>query len=102
VSSLLSIAFKSEVIYWRGPSPFYFIRLPDAQAKKVSTIAKQITYGWGVLPADVTVKGLTFYTALFPKDSGYLVPLKKDIREKLEIELGDIVQVKIDFSMSGS
>jgi len=28
--------------------------------------------------------------------------LKKDIREKLEIELGDIVQVKIDFSMSGS
>ena len=58
--------------------------------------------GWGVLPADVTIKGLTFYTALFPKDGGYLVPLKKDIRQKLEIELGDIVQAKIDFSMSGS
>jgi len=78
------------------------MRLPDAPARKVATIAKQITYGWGVLPADVTIKGLTFYTALFPKDGGYLVPLKKAVREKLEIELGDLVQVKIDFSMNGS
>jgi hypothetical protein len=35
-----------------------------------------------------------FYTALFPKDGSYLVPLKKAIREKLKIELGDIVKIK--------
>jgi hypothetical protein len=33
-------------------------------------------------------------TALFPKDGSYLVPLKKAIREKLKIELGDIVKIK--------
>jgi hypothetical protein len=48
-----------------------------------------------VIPADITIKDEVFYTALFPKDGSYLVPLKKAIREKLKIELGDRVKMKI-------
>ena len=38
-----------------------------------------------------------FYTALFPKDGTYYLPLRKDLREKLKIELGDRVKVTANF-----
>lgn len=93
MSERLTIKFKAEVIYWRGPSPFYFVRVPEKEATAISKIASQVTYGWGVIPADITIDGDTFYTALFPKDGSYLVPLKKAVRDNLKIELGDLVNL---------
>jgi hypothetical protein len=95
MSARLTISFTSELIYWRGPSPFYFFRVPEKEAAAIAKIASEVTYGWGVIPADITIKDEVFYTALFPKDGSYLVPLKKAIREKLKIELGDRVKIKI-------
>jgi len=94
MSDRLTLSFTSELIYWRGPSPFYFFRVPEKEAAAISKIAVGVTYGWGVIPADITIRDEVFYTALFPKDGSYLVPLKKAIREKLKIELGDIVKIK--------
>jgi len=95
MSDRLTLSFTSELIYWRGPSPFYFFRVPEKEAVAISKIAAGVTYGWGVIPADITIGDEVFYTALFPKDGSYLVPLKKAIREKLKIELGDIVKLKV-------
>jgi hypothetical protein len=95
MSARLTLSFTSELIYWRGPSPFYFFRVPEKEAAAISKIAAGVTYGWGVIPADITIRDEVFYTALFPKDGSYLVPLKKAIREKLKIELGDIVKLKV-------
>jgi hypothetical protein len=95
MSARLTLSFTSELIYWRGPSPFYFFRVPEKEAAAISKIAAGVTYGWGVIPADITIRDEVFYTALFPKDGSYLVPLKKAIREKLEIELGDKVKLKV-------
>lgn len=98
MAKILEISFTSEVIYWRGPSPYHFLKLPSKQAETVVRIAKQISYGWGVIPADVNIEGFGFYTALIPKDGSYLVPLKKMVREKLEIELGDFVKAEARFT----
>jgi hypothetical protein len=95
MSDRLTLSFASELIYWRGPSPFHFFRVPEKEALAISKIAAGVTYGWGVIPADITIRDEVFYTALFPKDGSYLVPLKKAIREKLKIELGDIVKIKV-------
>ena len=94
MSARLNLSFTSELIYWRGPSPFHFFRVPEKEAAAITKIASGVTYGWGVIPADITIGDEVFYTALFPKDGSYLVPLKKAIREKLKIELGDIVKIK--------
>jgi len=83
------------VIYWRGPSPFFFLRVPDEEAIAINNISKQVSYGWGVIPCDIKIGEIEFYTALFPKDGSYLVPLKKVVRESAEIDLGDSVEVKI-------
>jgi hypothetical protein len=95
MSARLTLTFTSELIYWRGPSPFHFFRVPEKEAAAIAKIASGVTYGWGVIPADITIKDEVFYTALFPKDGSYLVPLKKAIREKLKIELGNIVKIKV-------
>ena len=34
------------------------------------------TYGWGVIPVVARIGDVEFETSLFPKDGGYLLPLK--------------------------
>ncbi len=91
----LVVSFTAEVIYWRGPSPFFFLRVPDVDATAINNISRKVSYGWGVIPSDVIIGSIEFYTALIPKDGSYLVPLKKVVREATKIDLGSKVKVEI-------
>ena len=93
----LILTFTAELIEWRGPAPFYFLRVPELEAKELSKIANQVSYGWGVIPCDVTLGEIDFYTALIPKDGSYLVPLKKSIRSAASVNLGDPVTATLRF-----
>jgi hypothetical protein len=85
--------FEAEVIYWRGPSPFFFAPIPPDQAEEIRRISRLVTYGWGMIPVDVTIGVAQFYTALFPKDETYLLPLKAAVRRKGNITAGDLISV---------
>jgi len=88
-----------DVIEWRGPAPFYFVRVPDEQVGLIRDIAEMVSYGWGVIPATVTIGATTVTTSLFPKDGGYLVPIKNALRLPEKIELGNVVDVILDFAV---
>lgn len=90
---LLKFAFDAEVIHWRGPSPFFFVPLPPSEAGEVRRVAKAVTYGWGVIPVEAEVRGAAFRTSLFPKDDGYLLPLKDAVRKKADVTAGDVIAV---------
>ena len=60
--------FRAEVIEWRGPSPFFFAPLPPDEAREIRRIARFVSYGWGVIPVEAQIDGVTFATSLFPKD----------------------------------
>jgi hypothetical protein len=92
---LLESSFEAEVIYWRGPSPFFFAPVPEPQASELRRIARAVTYGWGMIPVDVEIAGATFTTSLFPKDDGYLLPLKVALRRKINITAGDVITVEM-------
>ena len=98
-SSTLSLMLKFEisgtVIEWRGPAPFYFLPTPLEVTEEIETYKRELTYGWGVIPSDINIGSIEFYTALIPKDGSYLVPLKKAVREATKIDLGSRVKVKI-------
>ena len=89
------ISFESTVIYWRGPSPFFYAPLPPVESEAIRQIAKFVTYGWGVIPVEATIGGVTFTTSLFPKDGAYLLPLKDAVRRKANITAGDVVAVEM-------
>ena len=90
---LLEFAFEGEVIHWRGPSPYFFVPLPAAEADEVRRVSRAVTYGWGVIPVEAEVGGVAFTTSLFPKDDGYLLPLKDGVRRKAGVTAGDTIAV---------
>lgn len=89
----MEFEFESVVFEWRGPSPFYFVAVPDDVAAEIKLIAPTLTYGWGVIPATVTIGSTTVTTSLFPKEGGYLVPLKDALRKPEKISVGDSITV---------
>ena len=87
--------FEADAFEWRGPAPFVFLRMPDDQALELREQIAQLSYGWGCIPADITIGKTTVYTALIPKDGGYLVPLKLAIRKPERVEIGDRVAIEV-------
>ena len=91
----VELRFHGEVFHWRGPSPYHFVRVPEDAAALIHAIAPIVTYGWGVIPAEGRIGGTDFSTALFPKDGGYLVPLKDAVRKAEGLAIGDDVEVTL-------
>jgi hypothetical protein len=87
--------FTATVVYWRGPAPFHFVPVPPPQAAEIHFLAPMVTYGWGVIPARVRIGRTEFTTALFPKDGGYLVPIKDRVRRAEDLAVGDTVRVEL-------
>ena len=89
----MELEFEAVVIEWRGPAPFYYARLPADAAAAITRVKKLVTYGWGAIPAEVVINGVSFTTSLFPKDDTYLLPLKAAVRKQVGVTVGDVVAV---------
>jgi hypothetical protein len=87
--------FEAPVIYWRGPAPHVFARLPDAVAEGIRALGPGVSYGWGCVPVAAAIGGVAFTTALIPKDGTYLLPLKVAVRRKIALEEGAAVAVEM-------
>jgi hypothetical protein len=87
--------FKGAMIEWRGPSPFFFVPVPEVQSKKIKAMAAQLTYGWGVIPVLGKIGKTDFSTALIPKDGVYYLPIKNAVRFSEKLEVGSEVTVSI-------
>ena len=92
---LVKLTFFGDMFEWRGPAPFYFVRVPDDEAAQIAEVASMVTYGWGVIPVTVSIGATTATTSLFPKDGGYLVPLKNSVRLPEKLLVGDIAEVTL-------
>lgn len=91
----MELAFSGEVIHWRGPAPFLFVPVPDAEAAALRDVSPLVSYGWGCIPVTVRLGRTTFTTAIFPKDGGYMVPVKVAVQRAEGVGLGDVVQVEV-------
>ena len=97
----MEFAFDGSVIEWRGPAPYYFVRLPDGAAGDIREVASMASYGWGVIPVEAVIGEIAFTTSLFPKDGGYLLPLKDRVRRPLGLAEGDPVSVTMSLTLRG-
>ncbi len=86
-------SFEASVIYWRGPSPFFFAPIPAPHAAEIRRVSKFVTYGWGVIPVEAQIGDVVFTTSLFPKDETYLLPIKAAVRRKANVTAGDVIAV---------
>lgn len=91
----MELAFSGEVIHWRGPAPFRFVAVPDAEAAALRAASPLVSYGWGCIPVTVRLGRTTFTTSLFPRDGGYVVPVKVAVQRAEGVELGDVVRLTL-------
>lgn len=89
----MDLEFDAEVIQWRGPAPYLFAVMPEPEVEELSLIAREVTYGWGCIAATGRVGATEFTTSLFPRNGGYLVPMKVAVQRAEGVELGDVVRI---------
>lgn len=99
---MIELNFEAEVIYWRGPAPFFFAPVPPRLAGEIRQVAKLASYGWGVIPVEAVVGGIGFETSLFPREDTYLLPLKNAVRQKARITAGDTIAVAMTVKPRGA
>jgi hypothetical protein len=92
--------FDGVVWEWRGPAPYHFVSVPEDACAELADVAPLVSYGWGMVPAAVTVGATTLTTSLWPKDGGYVVPLKDALRRPESIALGDVVTVRLEVDVT--
>lgn len=102
ILDLVEFVFASRVIEWRGPSPYYFLPVPDEESADIREVAALATYGWGVIPVEARIGESSFETSLFPKDGGYLLPLKDAVRTPRRLSTGDEVTVWLAVRLTGT
>jgi hypothetical protein len=91
----MELEFSGEIWFWRGPSPFHFITVPDEESHEIKALSSVLTYGWGVIPVAAQIGKTRWKTSLFPKDGSYLVPIKVAVRRAEQLDLGDVATVRL-------
>lgn len=91
----VDLRFSGEMWFWKGPAPWHFVTVPDAEAAAIEAAAAAVTYGWGMIPVQARIGATDWTTSLFPKDGSYVVPIKTRVRAAEQLELGDVVTVRL-------
>lgn len=91
----MEVGVEGEIIFWRGPAPYLFVPLEAPEADAVASIAREVTYGWGAIPAEVRLRGTVWRTSLFPREGTYLVPVKVAVQRAEDVGVGDRVRLRV-------
>jgi hypothetical protein len=91
----MELEFTGEIWHWKGPSPWYFVTVPEEECADLEASSAFVTYGWGMIPVAVRIGDTRWTTSLWPKDGSYVVPLKSAVRKAERLDLGDTVTVQL-------
>ena len=87
---------KSKVWLYEGDSPWHFATINKKTSLEIKKEYPFPRRGFGSIPVNVTIGKTTWKTSIFPdKDGTYLLPLKKEIRNKENIKAGDTIALTI-------
>jgi hypothetical protein len=89
----MDLDVTGEIWEWRGPAPYYFVTVPPEASARLKEVAAGVTYGWGMVPVLARVGDTEWETSLWPKNGGYVLPLKDAVRHAEDLEDGEVVTV---------
>ena len=91
----MDLEFSGEMWFWKGPSPWHFVTVPEEDCLELEETSALVSYGWGMIPVAARIGGTGWTTSLFPKDGRYVVPVKAWVRKAEGLEVGDTVTVRL-------
>ena len=76
---------------------WYFVTVPDEQATEIRMLTSGVKRGFNSVRVEATIGSSKWKTSIFvySKDKSYVLPIKKEVREKEQIHTGDRPQVSI-------
>lgn len=98
----MELTFTGALWYWRGPAPWHFVTVPDAECALLTEVAVSVTYGWGMVPVSASIGDTVWSTSLWPHHGGYIVPVKARVRSAQSLDVGDAVTVTVAVATSGT
>jgi hypothetical protein len=97
----MDTSFTAELFEWRGPAPFYWLALPEDVCDYIRAEAAEASYGWGAIPVSVRIGGTEWETSLLPREGGYVLPVKKEVRARERVAEGDTVTAAMSVAPRG-
>lgn len=95
----MELEFSGRIWYWRGPSPFHFVTVPEAESGQIQAMAAVVSYGWGMIPVTARLGSTVWTTSLFAKDGGYVVPVKAVVRRAEQVEVDQNVTLRLTIAL---
>jgi hypothetical protein len=95
----VDLRFSGEVWHWRGPAPYHFVTVPEAESAALQATAGRVSYGWGMIPVTARIDDTEWTTSLWPKDGRYVVPVKDAVRRAEAVEVGDTVTIRLSVDL---
>jgi Domain of unknown function (DUF1905) len=95
-SAWVELEFSGEIWFWRGPAPWHFVTVPEPESAELEATSRLVSYGWGMIPVTAQIGSTRWETSLFPKDGRYIVPLKTWVRRDEDLDVGDLVTVRLE------
>ena len=95
----MNLEFRGEIWFWKGPAPWHFVTVPEAECAALEESSPRVSYGWGMIPVTATIGRTSWTTSLWPKDGRYIVPVKASVRKAERLELGNVVTVRLSVEL---
>ena len=99
-----SYSFKTELRLYPGEAGWHFLTLPPEVADDIRALTAGASKAFGSIKVQAKVDGHAWQTSLFrdSKSASYLLPVKKEIRNKAHLKDGDSVQVQLEIGTDHS
>lgn len=84
---------KAKVWLYPGHAAWHFVSVDKKQSALIKETYGKSARGFGSVPVEVTIGDTTWHTSIFPskRDEAYLLPLKREVRQKEGVDAGDTV-----------
>lgn len=87
---------RARVWEWEGKGSWHFITIEFSQSQEIKKDWHWPRKGFGSIPVNAKIGLTSWRTSIFPEKGGeYLLPIKKEVRQKEKIKIGQIITITI-------
>lgn len=90
----MRVDFEAELWLHSGGS-WHFVTMPGDLTDDVKARVGG-TRGFGSVRVRATIGETTWTTSVFPAAEGYVLPVKRQVREREDLDLGDVAHVELE------
>lgn len=93
-----TFSFSTELTPWEATTASWvFATVPKEESDEIADIVPQ-RRGFGSVRVRVRIDHIEWCTSVFPdsKSGCFVLPIKKAVRKKADVDIGDIVELELD------